>query len=364
MLLTLPLGKPRLLILDSLRGLMLVLMAFDHYGGRIQNITAEPLGWVSAAEGFVFLAGLMVGLLYAAKMITDPRLVTRKLFSRTFKIYLTYTLVLLVFWVTVRLSPFYARVWDGELLPPHFGSGLGTLLGIVTVYYQTNYLGILPLYVMLFLAAPLFLWLFAKGYARAVFIVSIPLYLVQPFGMDAYIERLFPSSIYSFFTWNILFLAGLYFGYRVRNGGLRVSFRPRYLVSAVVIAALLFVSRELFRFGLVGGFDYELKLAFTRAYLSPLRLANFFLLAYLTVGLAHIRPRWLQNRWLSFLGQHSLYVFAWHGLVLYFVWPYMGGFNRELESVLFVASLSVPAWLHRAWRRQHLRRAARVNLSH
>lgn len=356
-------GTNRFLVLDTLRGLMLVLLAFDHYGGAIRNVTYEPLGFVSAAEGFIFLAGLMLGLLYVKKMAATPRLVTEKLLGRTFKIYLTYVAVSLIFLVTVSVSPWYAAAWQ-DLLPLGFRADLTTVARTLLVVHQTDFLGILPLYVMLFLAAPLLLRLFARGHARAVLIVSTLLYLVQPLGPDAFFDTLFADTLYNVFTWNILFVFGIFFGYRYREGTLRLSYRPRYLVTALAVAATLFVLRELMRFGVLGDYGYWLKLAFTRDYLSPLRLFNVALLAYLLFGLAQLRPQWLQNRWLSFLGQHSLYVFAWHGVVLYFVWPYMGGFNRELESVLFVAALSVPAWLHQAWRLRHLRRAAQVNLSH
>ncbi len=356
-------GTNRFLVLDTLRGLMLVLLAFDHYGGAIRNLTYEPLGFVSAAEGFIFLAGLMLGLLYVKKMAVTPQLVTEKLLGRTFKIYLTYVALSLIFLVTVMVSPWYANVWQ-DLLPLGFRPDLTTVVRTLFVVHQTDYLGILPLYVLLFLAAPLLLRLFARGHARAVLIVSTLLYLVQPLGPDALLDTLFVDTLYNAFTWNVLFVFGIFFGYRYREGTLRLSYRPRYLVSALTVAATLFVLRELMRFGALGDYGYWLKLAFTREYLSPLRLFNVALLAYLLFGLAQIRPQWLQNRWLSFLGQHSLYVFAWHGLVLYFVWPYMGNFNRELESILFVAALTIPAWLHQTWRRQHLRRAARVNLSH
>lgn len=65
---------------------MLVLLAFDHYGGAVPYVTYEPLGFVSAAEGFIFLAGVMLGLLYVHKMAKTPGLVTQKLLTRTLKI--------------------------------------------------------------------------------------------------------------------------------------------------------------------------------------------------------------------------------------------------------------------------------------
>ena len=338
----------RLLILDSLRGLMLVILAFDHYGGFVRNITYEPLGFVSAAEGFIFLAGLMLGIIYVKKMVESPQRVVQKLLSRTFKIYLTYVAVLLTFLAALQLSPNYAVSWQA-LLPAGFTNNLETTMGALLVVYQTSYIGILALYVVLFLFAPLYLWLFAKGYSKALLIVSVLLYLAQPFWGDALFKQVFPYANYNFFTWNILFVLGIYFGYSYKNGTLNVSFRPKYLVPVLVLSVSIFVLREMMRFDLLGSYARDVKVAFALPYLSPLRLLDFFFLSYLLVGLAQLKPRWLKNSWLAFLGQHSLYVFAFHAVVLYLVWPVIGDLNHELESCIFVASLSVPAWLHLRW---------------
>ncbi len=347
---TVPKSK-RLLIPDSLRGLMLVILAFDHYGGFIGTyITYEPLGFVSAAEGFIFLAGLMLGILYVRRMGENPRTTGQKLLGRTFKIYLTYLVVMLTFMAVLWLVPSYSASWHGdELLLASFTHNLSTVIGSALIVYQPSYIGILALYVFLFLVAPVVLWLFAKGRAVLVLSVSFVLYLSQPYLLDPLFMRLFPDATYNFFTWQILFVLGIYLGHRYKTDTLQLSFRPKYLVPVLLYVVAVFVLRELFRFGLLGDYGYWVKLAFTREYLSPLRLIDFFCLAYLAFGLAQIRPQWLRNPWLIFLGQHSLYVFAYHGVVLYLVWPYIGRFNTTLESLVFVASLSIPALLHRAW---------------
>ena len=54
----------REMALDSWRGLMLVVMAVVHLGGRPAGMVGEVLGFASAAEGFVFLSGVMCGLVY------------------------------------------------------------------------------------------------------------------------------------------------------------------------------------------------------------------------------------------------------------------------------------------------------------
>lgn len=51
----------RRLDIDALRGLMLVLMTFTHLPTRFASPLGQPLGFVSSAEGFVFLSAFMCG---------------------------------------------------------------------------------------------------------------------------------------------------------------------------------------------------------------------------------------------------------------------------------------------------------------
>ena len=53
--------------LDSLRGLMLLGMAVNHIASRLQILTDHPFGYTSTAEGFVFLSGLVAGLVYTRR---------------------------------------------------------------------------------------------------------------------------------------------------------------------------------------------------------------------------------------------------------------------------------------------------------
>ena len=56
--------------LDTLRGLMLVAIAVNHLNTELRVFTDYPFGFVSTAEGFVFLSGLVAGLVYARRSAT------------------------------------------------------------------------------------------------------------------------------------------------------------------------------------------------------------------------------------------------------------------------------------------------------
>ena len=50
--------------LDTLRGLLLILMTLTHLPTRLSAYSSQAFGFVSAAEGFVFLSGLVAGMVY------------------------------------------------------------------------------------------------------------------------------------------------------------------------------------------------------------------------------------------------------------------------------------------------------------
>ncbi len=50
--------------LDALRGLVLAWMTLNHLGGPLQAYSFQTLGFVSSAEGFVFISGIVAGMVY------------------------------------------------------------------------------------------------------------------------------------------------------------------------------------------------------------------------------------------------------------------------------------------------------------
>ena len=65
--------KGRFAYLDVLRGALLVVMAINHVPSDLHVLTDHFFGYMSAAEGFVFLAGLMAGLVYTRMLLRSGR---------------------------------------------------------------------------------------------------------------------------------------------------------------------------------------------------------------------------------------------------------------------------------------------------
>ena len=83
--------------LDALRGLMLVWITLTHLPTVLSTYVNQPLGFFSAAEGFIFLSALFTGRIYFRIAKRDGNgAMWRKLWMRTGKLY-CYQLLLLAF---------------------------------------------------------------------------------------------------------------------------------------------------------------------------------------------------------------------------------------------------------------------------
>lgn len=362
-------SKRRYTSLDFFRGLMLVVMATDHLGGTASP-TWQPLGFVSAAEGFVFLSGAVIGLVYGRETLKEhSRLIGRSL-SRAWTLY-KYHLIMLAVVVPLAFAiyPVFGAAWRDHMpyLLEHPLAGVALSLSFLN---QPRFFDILPLYTLFLLFTPLILRGFAQGRARLVLGLSAGIWLLSQLGLRQlllkqlpYYWNLQPGS-FDPLAWQLLFVVGSYLGYRTLRGQRAFPTGRRWLVAALALALPLLVLRHLTRFDLPGFPYVQLELLTGRSTLAWLRLLDFFLIAYLLARLVEARPRWFQARWFVFLGQHSLQVFAAHVLLVYLVTPLqwrvlaLGVWGLLLAALFIVLSLSIPAMVHARYLAAKRRRRA------
>jgi hypothetical protein len=75
-------------------------MTLTHLPTRFADFMNQPLGFVSSAEGFVFISALLVGRLYIREWVQNPGNVRARLWKRSLKIY-GYHLLMLALAFTV-----------------------------------------------------------------------------------------------------------------------------------------------------------------------------------------------------------------------------------------------------------------------
>lgn len=306
--------------IDSVRGLLLVTMTLDHLGGPLRAFSWEPLGYVSAAEGFVLLSGLMFAVAYGG-YVADPSQLYRKGLARALKVY--------KYQVVLALTISGAAVWIPSTLPywramlaPFDQHPLRYAVLEVLLVHQPLYMGILPMYVVFAFMGPPILHAFHRGRTSLVFALSTCLWGLSQFvNLKALLLGPFYSQVnpgfFNPFAWQLLWVLGLWIGshrdrcreYIQWGGAVAMG-----VAGAMVL--VLFASRH--EFGVVDGMMAALV---DRSDLGPLRLLNLLLLAVISARVIGGFARDARVSWLALLGRHSLWVFSLHVGLLYLLKP-------------------------------------------
>ncbi|WP_426751907.1 OpgC domain-containing protein [Myxococcus sp. Y35] len=312
---------------DSLRGALLVLMTLTHLPTRLNTYSNQPIGFVSAAEGFVFLSAFLVGVVHARKVDdADPNVLWRSLWQRAFKVY-GYHVALLAFAFAVigTLGVTGHRPAIHNLLGFFHEDPITALWSSLFLLYCPPLLDILPLYVVLLLLTPWVLlgarrlgwtqvlcmsglvWLAAQlGLKRALYdlLVFIPVLPWPPLRIEL-------SGAFDVFAWQFLWVLGVWLGVsRATAPEKREAVSPVLLTGALAVSVALLLMR--YQVGIFN-IDFGVYGALIDKWtLAPVRLVNFLAVALLVSWLSPKVFRWLRPRVLEALGRASLPVFSVH----------------------------------------------------
>lgn len=382
----------RVEVIDGLRGYFLVFMFLTHLtfsgGYLLVRLNHAELGFVQDAQGFVFLSGLLVGMVYGPRMAKRGFAATAEsIWRRAGELY-AYTITCVLAVLLLRLLlPGAPQLWS-EWLGGLGDGGTAFRTAGAMLLYQPTFLDILPQYVVYMAVAPLLLWLCVTGRWLSVMVGSSLLWLAIQTGVhlpladaiDAGLAKLDSGlsirTAFNVLAWQLPFFIAMVIGALLAAG--RIDIRrvldPRQtvLVKAFAVSLLFFTAFRL-------GFTFELvpeivrnrfQVYENRPELGLVFLINFVLLAYVVAWMLVAGPR-AENRtvaavarWLGalfnlsflrLLGRHSLQIYAWHVVLVYFLYWFdwaAGPFN-ELEKTtiaLFgVGLLATPA-VYREWR--------------
>jgi hypothetical protein len=302
-------------------------MVVDHMGGAsfLYPLTGGNRFFVSAAEGFIFLSGLMVGLIYGRRIERDGlAAVQLRLLRRALTLYgvtlgLTFTFV--------GLSRLAGMPWlqDVEPLTPPLAVALLTL-------HHTYYLvDVMLLYTLALALAPIALLLVHAGRTSLVLLFSVGVWALFQFfpGQATVPWEIVNNDTFRFSAWQLWFFGGMLVGYHrdaiwARLRGLPLA--PTVLVLCAAAGAFI-VLRVLLS-------DAVADVYFDKTYVRPARLlafAVFFPLFYLALTFLWT-PLARAFGWLLLpYGQNALYVYAMHLFAIFFsalVLPYVPGFDR------------------------------------
>lgn len=346
-----PARSRRNVVIDLLRGICLIFMTVDHLPHTaLTRLTWQPLGFVSAAEGFVFLSGLVSGLVYGKIVISQGmRLASSHVFKRLRTLYIAQVLF-------TTLAILAARVGLATL-DVGFRPGFPLWLKTVALITGPSFTEILRLYIIFFLVVPLVFLALQRGYLLLIGISSVLFWAIAAYGLG--LSALDP--VHGYFdplSWQLLFVIGICLGFPAQRAAERIPNSKPMLAAAGAAILFLFLARH--SHGLTGSdaSEYFAWLKEWRRTVAFGRLINFAALSYLIflsrTQLARIAQT-LPGQLIAFLGRHSLQVFVWSSFISMIVWAHIPWWNRHTQitqialQMIAVVSCLLPAFLHKQW---------------
>ncbi|MBB3611629.1 OpgC domain-containing protein [Rhizobium sp. BK602] len=306
--------------LDVLRALALITIFINHVPGQFfEHLTTKNFGFSDAAEAFVLISGISVGLAYGTRFKPGNRLsIAWKAVKRAFTLYTAHmittfiTLVLFISgaWIFRQVGLLCEVNILAVLMDPAKGVPALLMLG-----HQIGYNNILPMYGALFLMLPLMLVLEAKS-PLLLLALSCGVWLLAGIYQIAPHTTLLEGFWFlNPLSWQFLFVIGFVCVMHVKRGG-RIGYNPILftLSLAYVLLSFIWVTDKLWVLGdqlaalglptVITGFD--------KTFLSLPRLLHVLALAYLILCMPSVsrllrRP---ENHPLAIFGRHSLSIFV------------------------------------------------------
>jgi hypothetical protein len=326
--------------LDVLRGFLLVWMTCTHLPTRFSAYSNQFVGYVSAAEGFIFLAAFLTGQIQRrAEYRYGAREALKSLLRRVWRIYRYHAGLLAVAFTALAAmaihqdAPPLRNLLNFYFARPDVAIPAGGLL-----LYTPPLFDILPIYIIFLLLTPLLLWAARKKGWAAVLAGSGAVWLPAQLGLRKLLygaahSHGFPLTMaeagaFDLFAWQLLWVVGLALGTLTFSRGTSARIPrahiPRvWLLPSAACAAALFLCRHsaagaaLFQ-GVAGPFADKWELGIVR-------LADFAALTILLVRFGAPLARLPFTAPLASLGRKSLEVFSAHILVC----AALLGFSRD-----------------------------------
>ena len=323
----------RILTFDLLRGYFLVAIIIDHlafFPNILDLWSGRGALYVSAAEGFFIISGIVLGIVRGSKLIEKPfKLVVRLLLKRSVQLYITSVVLMLMFtfigWMFLDnvglkagIRPPSENIWE-------------IIKGALTYKYIYGWADYLRLYAIFILVSPLAMWLLRKKLWYVVMVISIAIWSQFTFLIGETSPEL--GQLWS---WQLIFFSGLVLGFHWNNvttwwRKLSLPIRRWTKISVVSLGLSTMAINYFFivygdslgpAFSFLVDIDKMLRPYFSKDALPWPRLA--------LVGLWFSTGFWLFSRfekpitdrmgWLLLpFGTNSLYVYTMHAVFVFFI---------------------------------------------
>jgi hypothetical protein len=360
---------PRKPEFDALRGLFLVWMTLTHLPTRLSDLVNQPFGFISSAEGFVFLSALLVGRVYMRQAMENPGGLRSKLWKRALRVYAYHvTLLLLAFTFAAAFAVYRHHAALEHLLDFYIAHPAVAIIGSLLLIYCPPLLDILPIYVIFLLASPFAFSIAAKRSWRPVIAGSTIIWLLAQFHLRIYVHDVvvrvthLPIPLqqwgaFNLFAWQWIWIMGMWMGARSVEGELPLHSLPKWTNWIAGALCVFFIG---LRHDWLGArlTQENLEILVDKWQLGPLRLLNLVAFVCLLYSLRGA-VRWaISHEPFITLGRASIEVFCAHLLFVFVGLALLYGEVPQLHGI-YALSLLVATFIgllyvaQRQVRRQH-----------
>lgn len=377
-------------IIDGMRGYFLVFMLINHLifvgGYWMMEVNHRQFAFVEDAQGFVFLSGLLIGMVYARKMIKNGCEKGRQLlFDRAFELYRYAMGTVMAVLVVQLILPDAQRLWYNWLGTTNFDEPL-RLAAIATFLFQPTFMDILPQYIVYMLFAPPLVWLCLRGKWAHVLAGSLIVWMAAQLGLQRFLTEPLNALVmgpdeqgirasFNMLGWQIVFFSAMVIGVLTAQNKIawtRIFSPEKTMLPKVALAVCLFF----LPLRIVTAWDLlpqavldKFATMEIRADFGPVYLLNFAAvatgLAWLLIAGPKHHNLWIRKlagivtavftfRFLRLLGRHSLQVYVWHVAIVYAVYyadgrtPELSQLTKTTIAVVCIGLLALPAlWRER-----------------
>ncbi len=327
--------------LDALRGLFLVWMTLTHLPTRFSDFVNQPIGFVTSAEGFVFLSALLVGRLYVRELLEDEPGVRKKLWKRSLKIYGYHLLMLgFAFTVAATFAVHTHKAALTNLLDFYLAHPGVAIVGSVLLLYCPPLLDILPMYVTFLFFTPLVLSASWRYGWRKILVASGMVWLLAQFGLRDLAHNAIVSvthlriplqetGAFNLFAWQAVWIGGLWLGARSAVGIVPLRRIPSWGATVAVAVCVFFIG---VRHGWLGPHltQQALGMLLDKWQIGALRVVNLLAFTVVFYWLRKYVLRVVSIEPFLTLGKASLHVYCAH---LFFVFVGLALLYGEVEQL-------------------------------
>jgi hypothetical protein len=221
-----PSEKPRvrLIELDILRGFLLLWMTLTHLPTKASVISNQTFGFVSGAEGFIFLAAFMVGQIEHRVEQKRGELGTLlDISKRTARIYVYHcALLVIAFTLFAKLGVSLHSLALQNLLSFYLQHPEQATIAAALLEYRPSLLDILPMYIVFMLLTPLARKIAHRWSWDPVIFISFAVWTAAQFGLRHWLYTrgdlfgLFvpenSTGAFDLYGWQLLWMVGLALG--------------------------------------------------------------------------------------------------------------------------------------------------------